>query len=179
MLSRLSVRRFLVPVTGLAVLLAAMGPGALAVDADQSVTMSATEFAFAPNNISVTPGQTVHITVTNDGKFPHSLTIQGGGVNASLPDNLAPGQSGTLDVTFTQPGSISFWCPIPGHRERGMEGTIQVAGASAVAQPAQLPNTGSAVDPGLVGAGAAAAGALLIGGGWLARRRLAAAEEPD
>ena len=137
--------------------------------ADQTIPVTETEFAFDPSTINVRAGETVHFDVTNAGRFGHTMHIEGNGLVAdSLPGGatLPSGQSTTFDVTFPAPGTYQFWCTLPNHRERGMEGTIVVA-ASA---PTQLPRTGdlSEIGPALGGLGA-----VLAGLGLLLRRRLA------
>jgi hypothetical protein len=66
------------------------------------------------------------------------------------------------------------WCPVSNHRERGMVGTLTVAGTAAggAAQvPAALPRTGDA-DTGLpIGQAGILAGLVLVIGGWALRRR--------
>ncbi len=139
--------------------------------ADQTIPVTETEFAFDPSTINVRAGEVVHFDVNNAGRFGHTMHIEGNGLVAdSTPGgaSLDPGQSTTFDVTFPAPGTYPFWCTLPNHRERGMEGTIVVAAASAA--PTQLPRTGDLreVGPALGGLGAG-----LVGLGLLLRRRLA------
>ena len=65
---------------------------------------------------------TITFNVTNDGEFPHNLEIEGQGIEEELPQNLEPGQSGTLTVEL-EPGTYEAYCPVGegSHRERGME----------------------------------------------------------
>ena len=37
---------------------------------------------------------------------------------------IAPGASATLTVDAAKAGSYTFFCPIPGHRQAGMQGTL-------------------------------------------------------
>jgi plastocyanin len=99
---------------------AAAAPTALS-----TVKVSETEFKISPSSPTVDPGQ-VRIDVTNKGKIPHNLTIQGPSGKQQLASNLAPGASGTLNANLDKPGTYQWYCPIPGHEKLGMKGTITV-----------------------------------------------------
>ena len=43
---------------------------------------------------------------------------------------IAPGSSATLKVNISKAGHYTFFCPIDGHRQAGMIGTLAVGGAS-------------------------------------------------
>ena len=94
----------------------------------ESVQLSATEYAFDPKDVSVDAAGQVTFTVANDGKQTHALEVEGNGVEEET-DSIAPGESGTLTVDL-QPGEYEFYCPIDGHRDQGMEGTLVVGGAA-------------------------------------------------
>lgn len=64
--------------------------------------------------------------VTNDGKVPHNLTIDGPGAEGEHTPNLGPGKSAELRVTL-ETGNYELYCSIPGHREQGMEAKLAVA----------------------------------------------------
>ena len=100
--------------------------------------------------------------MSNTGQFPHNLQFDG--QDAPLfPDNLTTGQTATATVNLA-PGTYTFFCPVPGHRERGMVGTLTVASA----QPARA----GGFDP-LVLSGLLAVGGLGALGVGLRRRRTA------
>ena len=63
--------------------------------------------------------------VTNKGKFAHNLTVDGAGVQDKATPTLAPGSTGDLTVTL-QKGSYEFYCSVDGHKEMGMDVTVQV-----------------------------------------------------
>ena len=65
--------------------------------------------------------------VVNGGKDNHSLVIEGNGVHAAVPDTLTRGDSAQLDVDL-KPGTYQFYCPVDGHKGRGMSRTVQVTG---------------------------------------------------
>jgi plastocyanin len=89
------------------------------------VAMELSEFAFAPDTITVGAGQTVTFALANVGANPHQLHIAGMGAEWTS-DRLESGQSGSLTVTFAEAGSYEMWCPVGSHRDRGMVGSISV-----------------------------------------------------
>ena len=137
-----------------------LAAGATAVYAQSTVNVNMAEFAFQPSTITVAPGS-VTFAMHNTGQFPHTLHIDG--VDDDLAPALDAGQSATATVNLA-PGTYTFWCPVDGHRARGMEGTLVVASAQAARagglDPTQL--------AGLLAVGGVAA--LLVG---LRRKRTA------
>ncbi len=75
-----------------------------------------------PPSVSAGPQ---HFTIANGGKQNHSLVIEGNGVSAKLPDNITRGDTTTLDVDL-KPGTYTVWCPVDGHRAKGMQTTLTV-----------------------------------------------------
>jgi uncharacterized cupredoxin-like copper-binding protein len=81
----------------------------------------------------------VNITVINVGKMPHAFAITiapktGSQVlfNAeigSASNPLQPGKQGTIIFTPGNAGSSFFYiCPVPGHAEAGMYGSVIISG---------------------------------------------------
>ena len=88
-----------------------------------------TEYEFDPNDLQVGAGDVIE--ADNAGKLEHNLTIEEGADAekeskqlAATPDVQA-GSSGNLTVP-DDPGRHSIVCTIPGHRELGMIGTIEI-----------------------------------------------------
>lgn len=92
----------------------------------QTVAVSETEYALDPANPTVKPGS-VTFNVSNDGQIVHTLEVEGPNGEQELETDLQPGQTGTLAVDLSEPGSYEFYCPIADHKEQGMEGKITVA----------------------------------------------------
>lgn len=88
-----------------------------------SFTVSGSEFAFSPSEISAKVGQPVKLTFKNTGKFPHNLTITELNVQSKT---IQPGEEDTITFTPEKTGSFTFICTIPGHADRGMKGTLKV-----------------------------------------------------
>ena len=82
------------------------------------------QLAFVQKTLTATAGS-VTFTLTNDAPVPHNLAIEGNGVNAGPSDTIDNGATADLTVDL-KPGTYTFFCAIPGHREAGMEGTLTV-----------------------------------------------------
>jgi plastocyanin len=130
-------------------------------EAQSVVNMSGVEFAFDPSTVNVA-STSVTFNFRNDGQFPHNIAIDGR-QGSIFPNDLTAGQSATATIDLA-PGTYTFYCPVPGHRERGMVGTLTVAGA----QPARA----GGLDPVMVPAALAILGLALLGSGIMRRRGL-------
>lgn len=138
--------------------------GAASVYAQSTTTVQMREFEFVPATIRVAAGRDT-FTLQNTGQFPHNLHIEGNGVSEDVKadGNVNGGESFTGAVTLA-PGTYEIWCPVDAHRDRGMVGTLTVAGAGGAAPaqvPAALPRTGDGQD-GLPIAQASILGGLLL-----------------
>lgn len=92
---------------------ASSGAPVLEIDA-QDVKWSTTE-------ATVKPGDT--ITIKNTGALPHDFSIDELGIKV----DLASGESTTVTIPAdAKPGSYTFYCSVPGHKEAGMKGTLTV-----------------------------------------------------
>ncbi|HEX2372157.1 MAG TPA: cupredoxin domain-containing protein [Solirubrobacterales bacterium] len=91
----------------------------------ETVKVSATDFKFDPSDPTVAPGE-VTFDVTNDGETLHNLEVEGPSGEAELPDDLQPGDSGSLAVDLSKPGTYKFYCPVANHEELGMVGEVTV-----------------------------------------------------
>ncbi len=119
---------FLTAIALFAVLVSACGGGAGGSTtgggaAAQSVTVTATEFKFDPNTINATPGQTINLTVKNNGTTQHTFVLP----QANVKLTIDPGKS--VNQTFSAPsaaGTYQFECDIAGHKEAGMTGQLVV-----------------------------------------------------
>ena len=66
----------------------------------------------------------VTITMANPASLQHGVAIKGNGVTKA---GSIVGQGGTSTVTASlKPGKYEFYCPVPGHEQAGMKGTLTV-----------------------------------------------------
>ena len=66
---------------------------------------------------------TVTINYDNPSTTAHAVAIEGNGVEEKS-DTITGGKTSvTADL---KPGKYTFYCPVPGHREAGMKGTLTV-----------------------------------------------------
>ncbi len=69
-------------------------------------------------------GKTAFV-VKDASKRKHNFEIQGQGVDKKFLNNLSPGQTKVLHITL-EDGSYTVFCPLDGHRNKGMEATVTV-----------------------------------------------------
>jgi uncharacterized cupredoxin-like copper-binding protein len=93
----------------------AIGTRVTATETEYSITLSSTVF---------TPG-VYTFDVVNSGTLAHDLSIEGPGVDRQTSPIVSPGGTGQLIVTL-QKGSYQLSCSIDGHKDLGMDRTIQV-----------------------------------------------------
>ena len=100
-------------------LVAAHGSGSTG-DHRGPIAIDAAISGFVPPEIEASEGE-ITVSITNLDAFDHDFTID------ELDVKLLLGANETVDTTFTAtPGTYTFYCSIPGHREAGMEGTLTV-----------------------------------------------------
>ncbi len=96
----------------------------------KTVQISEKEFSLTPSAVNLSRTGTYEFKATNAGQIAHALEIEGNGVEEETED-IEPGQTMTLRVTLSKDGSYELYCPIDGHRDQGMKGTVTVGGAAS------------------------------------------------
>lgn len=84
------------------------------------------QLAFDTSTLKAKAG-TVTITMANPSSsgVPHAVAIEGNGVDE---DGETAGPGGTSTVTAKlKPGTYTFYCPVDGHEQAGMKGTLTVS----------------------------------------------------
>jgi hypothetical protein len=75
---------------------------------------------------STLPAGPVTLRVSNAGKENHGLVVERDGVQVKLPNELTRGDSSSVALDL-KPGTYTVWCPVDGHRGKGMQTTFTVA----------------------------------------------------
>jgi uncharacterized cupredoxin-like copper-binding protein len=81
---------------------------------------------FEPDAFTVPAGQEVTVELTSEGGVEHDFVIEdldGEDVEVVHAD---PGETATGTFTIDDAGSYTFFCEVPGHRQAGMEGPLEV-----------------------------------------------------
>jgi len=89
------------------------------------ITIEMSEYKYNPSTITVSPGASVTVTLKNVGTLQHDFHCDQ--INPQTSPLVDPGKS--TDFTFTAPsqaGTYDFWCTVPGHKELGMVGKLEV-----------------------------------------------------
>jgi uncharacterized cupredoxin-like copper-binding protein len=141
--------------TGLPILAACSAGGATGnTPLSQAITLVATDIAYDAERIEVGAGQTIRLTLDNQGVLEHDFNITGIPLSGEATVTEAAGEMAGHDmghddmghaadepavhvaapggdqagVEFvpTSPGEYEFYCTVSGHREAGMHGVLVV-----------------------------------------------------
>lgn len=85
----------------------------------REIMLDSGNYFFKPNTLLLKKGETVRIRIANDGL--HTFTIDELNINEPLR-----GSQIQFEFTPKKVGTFTYYCAIPGHRERGQFGTLVV-----------------------------------------------------
>jgi plastocyanin len=94
------------------------------------VVVHETEFTLNPARAAGGDVGLVSIKIVNDGKVAHALAVDGPNGEVELDGRVEPGATATLEADLDKPGTYTMYCPLDGHRAKGMSGTITVGGSN-------------------------------------------------
>lgn len=94
------------------------GGSSVSISADPSGALK-----FDTSQATAKAGKVV-IKFSNPAQLSHGLSLEGPGVDKE-GQVVGSGGSSTLNVDL-KPGKYTFYCPVPGHRQAGMQGTLTV-----------------------------------------------------
>jgi plastocyanin len=89
----------------------------------EQISITGSDFAFKPSQITIKKGQPVAINFVNAGAYPHNLTISGLNIKTKT---IQSGEQDTIQFTPNKTGPFTFICTVPGHADKGMKGVLIV-----------------------------------------------------
>jgi heme/copper-type cytochrome/quinol oxidase subunit 2 len=104
----------------------------VAADGVQRATVTLDSYSYTPNHLIVEAGKPVELTLTSVTTFaPHNFIIKEPAGSLSVEQDVSAGKTVTITFTPTQPGTFPIYCdkrlwPFPSHRDKGMEGKLEV-----------------------------------------------------
>jgi heme/copper-type cytochrome/quinol oxidase subunit 2 len=104
----------------------------LAADGVQRATVTLDSYSYTPNHLIVEAEKPVELTLTSVTTIiPHNFIIKDPAGRLSVEQDVSAGKTITITFTPTQPGIFPIYCdkrlwPLPSHRDKGMEGTLEV-----------------------------------------------------
>jgi uncharacterized cupredoxin-like copper-binding protein len=90
-----------------------------------TLTLILKDFTITPQDVTLPKAGAYTIIIWNEGSQLHSLKIEGNGLNAKAKE-VTFGNKASSKVTFTKAGKYTMYCPVDGHKDLGMTGTITV-----------------------------------------------------
>jgi uncharacterized cupredoxin-like copper-binding protein len=140
--------RITIPVLFLLLALALAACGGEETAAEQLITLTAADIEYGTEQIEVTAGVPVVLTLENEGALDHDFSIVdiplSGEVSGMEDEEMDDhemtmdeeeldlhlsahaGESATITFTPSEPGEYRYFCTVPGHEESGMVGTLVV-----------------------------------------------------
>jgi heme/copper-type cytochrome/quinol oxidase subunit 2 len=103
-----------------------------AADGVQRGTVTLDSYSYTPNHLIVEARKPVELTLTSVATMtPHNFIIKDPEGSLSVEQDVSAGKTVTIIFTPTQPGIFPIYCdkrlwPFPSHRDKGMEGTLEV-----------------------------------------------------
>ncbi|MGQ0831071.1 MAG: multicopper oxidase domain-containing protein [Microthrixaceae bacterium] len=119
------------------------GPTAGATGKTQTVAVELGDLYVKPPSIQVPAGTELIVTVTNAGKMPHDLRLEGGEVGTKM---LEPGATEEVSLGVIE-ASTEAWCTVPGHKEAGMVLAVDVGAATGSGGGSTTPDDSAKIDP--------------------------------
>jgi plastocyanin len=86
--------------------------------ADGAIEVAVDDFYFSPTFLDAAPGDTIEVSLRNEGDSSHTFTIDSQGVD----EELQAGAAATVQVTVPDSGSVEFFCRF--HSGQGMRGAL-------------------------------------------------------
>lgn len=101
-------------------------------DGVQRATVTLDSYSYQPNHLVVEAGKPVELTLKSVTTLtPHNFIIKDPAGSLSVEQDVSAGKTVTVTFTPTHRGTFPIYCdkrlwPLPSHRDKGMEGTLEV-----------------------------------------------------
>lgn len=102
-------------------MLVACGGGAPASDTIEATGTDS--LAFEPDEFTAAAGE-ITVELTSQEGVEHTFVVED--LGDELVAEAPAGETDTGTVTIDEPGTYTVYCDVPGHREAGMEATLEV-----------------------------------------------------
>ncbi len=102
------------------------GGGSSSAAGSRTISLEAAEFKFTPNAFDAKVGEKLTFKITNKGTLDHSFVISDDSGTVIARVDVKLGATASLDFTPSKAGKYQVSCDVPGHKESGMTGTINV-----------------------------------------------------
>lgn len=107
---------------------AAAGGGGGKAPAGETINLEADpdgQLAYTTDTLSARAGN-LTIAFDNPASITHDVAVDDSGGNNIGKSDLIAQDTTTLVLENMKPGSYTFYCTVPGHKDAGMEGTLTV-----------------------------------------------------
>jgi hypothetical protein len=98
------------------------GSGSVAAAPTMATTLTAQNTKYLTTSYSIGSSDVLGLFVENDDAFAHSFDIDSLNIHVQIPANATV----AVAIKPASAGPLEFYCAVPGHREAGMVGSIQV-----------------------------------------------------
>lgn len=104
----------------------------MGADGVQRATVILDSYSYTPNHLIVEAGKPVELTLTSVTTItPHNFIIKDPAGSLSVEQDVSAGKTVIVKFTPTQSGTFPIYCdkrlwPLPSHRDKGMEGKLEV-----------------------------------------------------
>jgi len=101
-------------------------------DGVQRATIVLDSYSYTPGHLIVQAGKPVELTLTSVTTIvPHNFILKEPAAGLAVEKDIGAGKTDKVAFTPTQQGTFTFYCdrrlwPMPSHRDKGMEGKLEV-----------------------------------------------------
>ena len=104
----------------------------IGADGIQRATIILDSYSYTPSHLIVQAGKPVELTLTSVTTIiPHNFILKDPAAGLNIEKDVSAGKTDKVTFTPAQAGTVTFYCdrrlwPMPSHRDKGMEGTLEI-----------------------------------------------------